>query len=219
MKVVIIGVTGGTGKAILNALARCNNKVEVIALVRNVAKLTPEMQQQITHVIEGDATSAERLALAMAHQPDVVIVSVGMGSSHARTTVRADVTRAVVLAMRSAAPASKLIVMSSSGAGDSMSQLGLATRMVVSVVLKHVLADHTQQERVVEENLEARRWLMVRPTSLNDKPARKDYQLLTTGKARSTSVSREDVAHFIVKQTLSARDDKNRFGQKVTITW
>lgn len=219
MKILVVGATGRLGSNILSALwdAEGGTEVEVHALVRNAEKLDATVRKRITEVIEGDGTQSATAQKALALEPDVIVIPVGLGDSRARTTVRTDVTRNILEAMRGVGSTARLIAVSSVGAGDSGSQVGVITRAFLGLMLKHVLADHTEQERLIREQLPEERWLVVRPSSLHDKPAKKSYQVTDTARLRSTSVARADVAHFIATQALQTGD--SHFGKMVCITW
>jgi len=105
-----------------------------------------------------------------------------------------------------------------------MSQTNFAIRFFLNRLLRQPLADHTSQEKLITDTLtDTSRWLIVRPTGLKDTPdgPRKDYQLSAPPeKIRSSAIGRDDVAHFIVKQTVGEpAEDESYWGKLVTITW
>jgi len=223
MKIAIIGAAGRTGLALIKACAaQESSDIEVIAVVRMLSRLSAQIHDQISAVVEGDATSADTVSATLAHSPDYIICAVGAASKRGVQTIRGDVTRAYLTGITNTNMQSvRFVVVSSNGVGDSIMQTSFFVRFGLKLILKHVLLDHTEQERLITETLPENRWLIVRPTGLKDiAGARKIYQLVTgTDKVRSTSIGRLDVAHFILQQILGGGDDGSYWGKAVTITW
>lgn len=138
----------------------------------------------------------------------------GAASTKGVQTVRADVTRAFL------GTGAKFVAVSSFGVGDSMQQTNFALKLFLKLTLKHVLNDHTEQEQLIRDTLPGKRWLIVRPTALKDAKPREEYQLSCyPEKIRSSSIGRDDVAHFIAKNIAGSDDGTSYWGKAVTITW
>lgn len=215
MKVAVVGASGRLGLALLDALYAAEEDVEVVAVVRNTSKLNEETRKRVSAVVQGDATTAETASAIMAHQPDFIVVSVGEPESRRASKVRGDSTRVLIEAMKMGESETKLIGVSSVGVGDSVEQMGPLVRFFLTRFLKHPFADHLEQERLMRE-LPAEKWIVIRPTALNDKAATGDYETRTEGKLRSWAVSRKDVAQLIVKQMQGKGE--TFYGKLVSIT-
>lgn len=223
MKIAIIGAAGRTGLALIKAChAREASNIQVIAVVRTSSRLSAEIIDQIAVVVEGDATSPSTVSATLAHSPDYIICAVGAAKISGVQTIRGDVTKAYLAGISNSNNQSvRFVAISSNGVGDSINQVNFFVRIMLTLLLKRVLQDHTEQERLVTHSLPENRWLIVRPTGLKDiDGARKIYQLVTgTDKVRSTSIGRHDVAHFILSQILGEGDEGSYWGKAVTITW
>lgn len=108
----------------------------------------------------------------------------------------------------------RLVVQSSLGIGDSVGRLGPFTRyFVFPFLLKHAMADHTVQERLVRES--GLDWTILRPGYLNDRPA--SGRLLAVPADHpdrfSPKVSRADVAHY----ALTAATQRSMVKQSVLL--
>ncbi len=214
MKVAVLGASGRTGLAVVHALL--NRNIQVIAVVRNAARLPADLKSQLT-VVEGEGTDHATAKATLQHAPDVVVCAVGAPSPRGAQTVRTDVTRTFVDAIAHNTNV-RFLAVSSVGAHHSVSQVGFVTRLVVNNILKHVMADHTSQEDAITTVLPKHRWLVVRPTTLNDKPAQHDYQLMETQRLRSANVSRDTVAAFIAAQISSDPTTESFWGKKIAIS-
>jgi len=214
MKVVILGVNGRLGLSLIKAFDAYDD-VELLGVVRDKSRLSTQVQDKLTVVIEGDATDSETAAQVETHSPDYVLCAVGAAQTKAAQSVRADVTRAFL------GTQGKFVAVSSFGVGDSMKQTNFALKLFLNVTLKHVINDHTEQEKLIKDTLPADRWLIVRPTALKDGKLREKYQVCRAPeKIRGASIGRDDVAHFIAKQVAgNGEDDKKYWGKAVTITW
>lgn len=212
MKVAVLGASGRTGLALVRALLSQN--ISTIAVVRNPSRLPEDIQAKVT-VVTGEGTSDKTAQAALEHNPDIIVCTVGSASPFGVQSICTDVTRTFVNAIKNV-PNTRFIAMSSVGAHDSASQVGILTRIVVATVLKQVMKDHTAQEDAVTCNLPKNRWLILRPTVLNDKPADKNYQTMEKGRLNNDHISRNTVAQFITDQIIGHSD--SFWGKKVAIT-
>ena len=179
MKITVIGGSKGTG-AQLAGLAR-DARHEVTVLSRSGTAPTG---------VTGSATDAVAAREAVTGA-DAVVVTVG-GAKGVRHQ-RAQVTRAVIAAMREAG-VRRLVVQSSLGAGDSASQLPRPLGTITKLMLMLPLADHDEQEAAVRRS--GLDWTVLRPTGLTDKPATGSWQALRVGDPGTlrSSIPRADLA-------------------------
>jgi uncharacterized protein YbjT (DUF2867 family) len=72
-------------------------------------------------------------------------------------------------------------------------------RVIFPLLLRKVYADKDRQEAIVRSS--ATDWVLVRPTVLNDKPARGSVRALTDlAGVHGGTIARADVAKFVVAQ-------------------
>jgi len=75
-------------------------------------------------------------------------------------------------------------------------------RLVLPLLLRKVYADKNRQEAIIRGS--GLRWTIVRPAILNDRPSRGAVRALTDlTRFHGGTVSREDVARFVVDQLAS----------------
>jgi NAD(P)H-binding len=105
-------------------------------------------------------------------------------------------TRLVIEAMH-AHGVRRLAVLSALGTGDSKHLLPFVVRLlVVSFLLKRAFQDHERQEALTRDS--GLDWVIALPGRLTDAPARHEYERTTRIESIPTSISRADVAHFLV---------------------
>ena len=124
-----------------------------------------------------------------------------------RTTLFSQSTRIIVDAMK-AAGVKRLIAVTGLGAGNSRGHGGIIYDSVVfPLLLKRVYDDKDVQEWIIKSS--GLDWTIVRPGLLTNRPATGHYRILTAaGDWRFGTISRADVADFIVRQI----DDRKLIG-------
>ena len=202
MKLLVLGATGGTGKAIVHAALAAGHEVTI--LVRN-----PEKAQDLSgaRLITGNALDPKAVAEALTGS-DAVISALGTPVSPFREVrLLSSATRILVDEMRRQG-VSRLLAITGMGAGDSAGHGGFFfDRVFKPLMLRKVYQDKDRQEAIIRES--GLDWTIVRPSVLNDKPA--------TGRVRAMidladfhggTISRADVAGFILDE-LEARRWEN----------
>jgi len=197
-KILVLGATGGTGRLIVGqAVAR---GYDVAALVRS-----PDAARHLggARLIVGDARDETILRQALRGR-DAVISALGTPASPRReVTLLSTATRALVSAMQ-AEQVARLVGITGMGAGDSAGHGGfLFDKLIFPLLLRKVYADKNRQEALIRDS--GLDWVLVRPSVLNDKPARGDVRALTdlTGFHGGT-IARSDVAAFVLDQVTSS---------------
>ncbi len=170
MRVLVVGATGGSGRAAVEALAARGHEVTAFAR-RAVAVLG---DRPGVRAVDGDATVPADVAAAVAGT-DAVVVTLGisehplrvrlLGSAGTAMDVRSRGTTAVVAAMREHG-VRRLVVQSSYGVGETRKRLRLADRLVFGLLLRPQIADHERQEAVVAGS--GLDWSLVQPVYLTD---------------------------------------------------
>ncbi|KAA3512889.1 NAD(P)-dependent oxidoreductase [Agrobacterium rosae] len=194
MKILVLGATGATGRLIVStAIAK---GYEVAALVRSKAKAADLVGAEL---IEGDARDPAALTRAIAGC-DAVISSLGTAMSPIKeVTLLSTATRALVDVMEQQ-NIRRLICITGLGAGDSRGHGGFFfDRLFLPLMLRKVYEDKDRQEDAIRAS--TLDWTIVRPTVLNDKPARGGIKALTDlSGVHGGTIARSDVAEFVVQQ-------------------
>lgn len=207
MRVLVVGATGGSGRATVEALLSAGH--EVTAFARRPEALAVASER--LRVFQGDATNAGDVERAVQGQ-DAVIVTLGItenpllvrlrGSAGTPLDVRSAGTRNVISAMRRHG-VRKLVVQTTYGVGETRGRLPLQWRLMFSLLLKPQIADTERQEREVRES--GLDWVLAQPVGLTDDPEAKPPFTSSAGEARGMSVSRSSVGRFLVEAAESAR--------------
>jgi putative NADH-flavin reductase len=191
MRVLILGATGGTGRA-LTRQARDRGH-EVTAFVRSPQKLGP-FAGHVT-VRRGDPGSVKELrAILPGH--DAVLSALGPPGP-GPTTVLRTCARSLVDAMQTDGPR-RLTVVSAAVLFEDLGVLGTLLRWTL---LKNVAEDSAEMERIVMAS--GLDWTIVRPPRLTNGPLTGRYQVgreHLPGRSATASISRADVAHFVLDE-------------------
>lgn len=194
MKILVLGATGATGRLIVGKAVAEGH--EVVALVRAKAKAADIVGAEL---VEGDARDPAALTRAIAGC-DAVVSSLGTAMSPFReVTLLSTATRALVGVMEQQA-VRRLVCITGLGAGDSRGHGGFVfDRLFLPLMLRKVYEDKDRQENVIRAS--TLDWTVVRPTVLNDKPARGAIKALTDlSGVHGGTIARSDVADFVVQQ-------------------
>lgn len=194
MRVLVLGATGGAGRLIVGE-ARAKGHA-VVALVRSKANAAGFAGAEL---VEGDARDEGALTRAIAGC-DAVISSLGTAISPFReVTLLSTATRALVAVM-ARQNVRRLVCITGMGAGDSRGHGGFFYDWLFQpLLLRKVYEDKDRQEDVIRAS--ALDWIIVRPTLLNDEPARGGVRALTDlSGVHGGKIARADVADFVVQQ-------------------
>ena len=194
--VLVFGATGNTGVELCKALSA--QGVAHTAFVRkgSEGKLPPETPE----VTQGEVLNAEdvKSALAEKEYTDVIIA---LGSRDLKTVnLRSEGTRHVVEGLVALGKSAKLHLVSSHGVGDSYARLKGLDRFVIKLFLSKAIQDHNEQEAIAMTN--AGGYHIVRPVGLKNDPAKEKVYASNEGKMPSNSITRADVAAYLVEQML-----------------
>ncbi len=194
MKILVLGATGATGRLIVSKATA--NGHTVVALVRSKAKAADLSGVEL---VEGDARDAAALTRAIAGV-DAVVSSLGTPMSPFReVTLLSTATRSLVGVMAEH-NIRRLVCITGLGAGDSRGHGGFFfDRLFLPLMLRKVYEDKDRQEDAIRAS--KLDWTIVRPTVLNDKPARGGIKALTDlSGVHGGTIARSDVADFVVQQ-------------------
>lgn len=192
-RVLVIGASGGTGRALVaQALER---GYIVTAFVRDAERF--QLADQNLTVIEGDVLDVHGVATAMAGQ-DAVVSALGHKRFIYPTRILSRGTQNVLEAMDSAG-VSRFVCQTSLGIGDSAGRMGVYyTFFVIPLILPFYFWDKTRQERLIAESRSD--WVIVRPAALtNAVPRGTCRHGRDVGSVLLTPrVARADVARFML---------------------
>jgi uncharacterized protein YbjT (DUF2867 family) len=198
-KILVLGATGPTGRHIVSQAV--SRGYDVTLLVRSPEKAA---DMNGAKIVVGDTRDEKVLRQAVKGR-DTVISALGTPASPFReVTLLSTATRALVSAMK-AERVSRLVAITGMGAGDSGGHGGfLFDKLIFPLLLRKVYADKDRQEAIIKgSDLD---WTIVRPSVLNDKPRHNTIQTLTNlNQFRGGSISREDVATFVLDQVTTDR--------------
>jgi len=191
MRLLILGATGGTGRALLvQALERGH---EITAFVRSPQKLAPFTGR--IAVRQGDPRNVADLAAVLPGH-DAVVSALGPPGP-GPTTILRDGARSAVEAMQTGGPR-RLIVVSAAVLFDDLGILGALLRRTL---LKNVAEDSAEMERIVmASGLE---WTIARPPRLTNGPLTGRYRVENghlPDRSALASISRSDVARFLLTE-------------------
>lgn len=195
MKILILGASKGTGaEAARTAIVRGH---DVTAFARSPEKLALD-HPKLTK-LRGDFHVRESVDTAVRGQ-DAVIVTASAKSLkafRANPTYFSQGTGYAVDAMK-AHGVRRLVVLSAFGTGESRKLANfIVEKLVISFILRAPFEDHERQEKLVRES--GLDWVIARPTRLTGGPARGRYVTKTTLEPVPLTISRADVADFLIK--------------------
>ena len=210
MNLLIIGATGGTGRALLEqALARGHT---VTVLVRNPKKV--KTQHDRLTLMQGNVLDFDSVDRA-AKGKDAVLSALGHKRFLIKTSILSEGTRNIVKALEKNG-VKRFVCETSLGVGDSRGRLGLLyTLFIIPFILFFYFRDKKKQERIIGDS--SLDWVIVRPGRLTNGRKRGVYR---HGRAIGNyiwgaAISRADVADFMLKQLT----DNSYLRQAVTVAY
>jgi uncharacterized protein YbjT (DUF2867 family) len=199
MRTLVIGASQGTGAlAVKAALERGH---DVTAFARHPQRLALE-HPKLTKV-EGDFHNRASIDSAVPGHDAVIITASPTRFKALRENPRyfSHGTALVIDAMK-ASGVRRLIILSALGTGESRALTNfLIDKLVISFLLKIPFEDHERQERLVRES--GLEWVIARPGRLTNAQAHRRYVKKTSIEKVPSSISRADVADFLVEASES----------------
>ena len=195
MRILIIGASRGTGAlSVQEALRRGHT---VTAFSRNHGTLPADPPQLAR--FQGDFHRQESVRAAVPGHDAVIITASAPSLRAFKQNPRyfSDGTQLVIEAMREHG-VRRLVILSALGAGESKQLMNPLLRAVVrGLVLKLPFADHDRQEELVRAS--GLQWVIVRPGRLTNGAARRRYVKDAELAPVPSSISRADVADFLIE--------------------
>lgn len=194
MRLLILGATGGTGRALVDE-ARTRGH-QVTAFVRSTQKLGAS-RKSVT-VLRGDPLSVTELRSVLPEH-DAVLTALG-APGPGRTTILRESSRSIVEAMHAGGPR-RLLVVSVAALFDDA---GLVAALLRRTLLRNIVVDAAEMERVVMSS--GLDWTIARPPRLTNGPLTGLYRVADGRMPHGRiSVSRVDVAHFLLDELEESR--------------
>jgi putative NADH-flavin reductase len=192
LRLLVLGATGGIGRQLVDQALERNH--EVTAFVRSPQKLGAR-REELT-VIPGDVRNADAMGRALRGH-DAVLSALGPPGP-TRNTITSDSARATIRAMQSADIDRLLVV----GVAALFPDIGMFGHLLRNTLLRNIADDSAEMERIVKAS--GLDWTIVRPPRLTNGPRREHYGVdddrLPNGAGRNATISRADVAHFMLDE-------------------
>jgi hypothetical protein len=199
MNILVIGSTGGSGRAAVEWLLAAGH--HVTAFSRQADRVATRSDR--LRFVSGDVMVADEVDRAVAGH-DAVVVTLGISESTLRVRlrgpartpidVRSGGTRNVIAAMRRHG-VRRLVVQTSYGVGPTRDRLGFFDRLIFQLLLKPQIADtEVQTDEVVASGLE---WVIAQPVYLTDGSEEEMPFASPDGETARRSVSRRSVGRFL----------------------
>ena len=192
--IAIFGATGKTGRRVLARAISAGHEVQ--ALVRDPAKVVARPDQ--VRLVQGDVLDGEAVDRAVAGAAAVLSLF-GQVKGSPRT-LQTDGTRLIVDSMRRHG-VTRLVTLSGGGLRapeDRPGPFDHVMRLLLKTLAGHVLADAEGHLQVLQNS--ALDWTVVRGPRLTEDPGQGSYRVGYVGGGSSSSISRDDLADFILTQ-------------------
>ncbi len=199
---LIIGASGGIGRAAVEAALKAGHRVRAVA--RDAGRIGPD--HPLLEARSLDATDAEGVRAAL-EGVDAVIQAIGVAPSLRRMLTPIDVfsrSTAALVPEMARAGVRRLVAVTGFGAGDSRAALSPPERLAHRLVLGTAYADKDRQEEIIRaSDLD---WLIVRPTILTNGAGGGRYHVLVSPQSwRNGLIARRDVAAFLVAEATAPK--------------
>jgi uncharacterized protein YbjT (DUF2867 family) len=194
MNILIIGASQGTGALAAGAALKKGHRVTAFA--RDPLRLTLEHPQ--LQKVCGDFQQPTSVEAAVAGQDAVIVTAAATRRRALKDDPRYSSrgTARVIQAMKRGG-VRRLVALSAFGVGETRRLLNPVMRALEADFLMVPFEDHERQEELVRES--GLDWVIARPTRFTNGPARARYLKKTAVEPVPGSISRADVASFLVE--------------------
>lgn len=210
-KIALLGATSKTGFEFINLAAAMPN-VEIFAFVRNVVKINnqfkvlPRNLRIVQFDVRGDQSWAKILS-----ECDVWVSIVGIaGLLAARNPNQLyEKTAFLLKEMGEAFQPKRVIVVTSGGVVESESEPWILKRVLKPYFLNPMYADMRKMEQILRDS--KINYTIVRPPYLTNGKLKGSYRIIMDDWFTDDKVlSRKDLAHFLLNQSIGVDDNFNR---------
>jgi putative NADH-flavin reductase len=199
MRILVVGASQGTGAlAVKSALARGH---EVTAFARSPDKLAIDHPKLAK--LRGDFHDKASVEGAVrGHDAVIITASATSLAGFKKNPNYFSLGTGYVIEAMKASGARRLVVLSALGVGDSRKLVGFVVEtLLVKFILRVPFQDHERQEKMTRES--GLDWVIARPGQLTDGPALGRYAKKISIEPVQRSISRADVADFLVEAAES----------------
>lgn len=215
MKVLVLGSTGGSGRAAVTHLLQAGHEVTAFSRRQDAFSEAPRLR-----IFEGNAMHPADIERAVKGQ-DAVVVTLGIsenplwvrlfGAARTPLDIRSTGTQHAIAAMKKHG-LRRLVVQTTYGVGATRTQLRFIDRLFFKLLLKPQIEDtEIQNQMVIESGLD---WVLVQPVHLTNGPESDAPFISTHGETGKMSVSRQSVGRFLAEAV-----EKRAFvGQSVSLS-
>ena len=202
MKIIIFGASGGVGKFVVQQSLEAG--LEVTAFVRTPSKI--EMNHENLNIIQGDAFNSAEVSSAIAGH-DAVISCLGSSKGMKKSEELQNMTKNIVEGMKEH-NIDRIVYTASAGVHKELT--GIMGKLIMQL-LKNALIDHRAAVEYIQDA--GLNYTIVRPMGLSDKEFTGEYREAASGvPAKSSSIPRADVAHFIIKALTDSSYENTSIG-------
>lgn len=197
-KILLIGSTGPLGVEILRQATEVG-----VALKAMVRKPSGSTTTDLHQTVVGDVMLPSTLEAALTGVNTVLCV-LGTPLTREPVTLLSDGTSNLVAAMKRAG-ATRLLCITGMGAGDSRGHGGFFyDHLILPYLLGEIYKDKDRQESVVRKS--GLDWSIIRPARLTNGARNLQYrELVDLNHQKLGSISRADVAHFLLRELKVAK--------------
>lgn len=189
MKIIVFGATGGVGQFVVSQGLEAG--FEITAFVRTPTKLI--ISHENLKIVQGNAFNQEEVSAAIKGH-NAVVSCLGSSQGMKKSTELQEMTKNMVIGMKDN-HVDRIIYTASAGIDKEIP--GLSGKLVMQM-LKNALVDHRAAVDYIQSN--GLNYTIVRPMGLTNHPFTGKYrESATSVPEKSRSISRADVAHFIIK--------------------
>jgi uncharacterized protein YbjT (DUF2867 family) len=195
MKIIVLGASRGTGA--LAVRAALDKGHDVTAFSRHPENLALEHAKLARRA--GDFHAAADVKSAIAGHDAVIITASATKLRDFKENPRyfSQGTAHAIDAMKETG-AKRIVILSALGTAESKPLVNVVVRaLAVGWILKPAFEDHARQENLVKES--GLEWVSARPGRLTNGPARHAYKATIEIERVPSSISRADVADFLVR--------------------
>lgn len=195
MRLLLAGVTGGTGKELLAQAVAAGHDVTVV--VRHPDRLPPDLAASVS-VLEGNILEHGSWTDAVAGH-DVLLSCLGSTDRKHPTAVYSQGTMNLLHAM-GASPNRRALCLSSGGL-DPAPDLPFAQRIVTKLIIQRIYRHGYEDMRRMEVLLRAEdlRWTIIRAPMLTDGDPAGSYRTANNSRLKNpTSIQRADLAQYML---------------------
>jgi uncharacterized protein YbjT (DUF2867 family) len=195
MNILVIGASQGTGALAVRAALEKGHRVTAFARSPNKLALDDPKLRKVT----GDFHQAASVeAVVAGHDAVIVTASATALSAFKENPLYFSQGTGYAIAAMKKAQVKRLVVLSALGVGESRKLLNPILRgLMVGFLLKVPFEDHERQEKLVQAS--GLDWVIARPSRLTNGLAHRRYVKKTVIESVPGSISRADVADFLVE--------------------